>query len=111
MSAGQIWGRASRLAVSPPMQPIGRGGGRKSIRDGSPRGRSRRLATASEQRHAAYMRIVGGKFRSRAIAAPPGNATRPTADRVRESVFNVLEHADWSPGLEGRRVLDLFAGA
>ncbi len=57
------------------------------------------------------MRIIGGKFKSRALTAPVGLATRPTADRVRESVFNVLEHADWSPGLEGRRVLDLFAGA
>lgn len=57
------------------------------------------------------MRIIGGKFKSRALVAPAGLATRPTADRVRESVFNVLEHADWSPGLEGFRVLDLFAGA
>ena len=57
------------------------------------------------------MRIVGGQFKGRAIAAPPGRDTRPTADRARESVFNVLAHADWSPGVEGRRVLDLFAGS
>src|SRR5262245_44780798 len=57
------------------------------------------------------MRIVGGQFKGRAIAAPPGRDTRPTADRVRESVFNVLAHAEWSPGVEGRRVLDLFAGS
>src|SRR5215510_3564714 len=57
------------------------------------------------------MRIVGGQFKGRAIAAPPGGDTRPTADRARESVFNVLAHADWSPGVEGRRVLDLFAGS
>ncbi|MBL8542896.1 MAG: 16S rRNA (guanine(966)-N(2))-methyltransferase RsmD [Hyphomonadaceae bacterium] len=57
------------------------------------------------------MRIVGGQFKGRAIAAPPGRDTRPTADRAREAVFNVLAHADWSPGLEGRRVLDLFAGS
>jgi len=57
------------------------------------------------------MRIVGGRFKGRAIAAPPGRDTRPTSDRARESVFNVLAHADWSPGLEGRRVLDLFAGS
>lgn len=57
------------------------------------------------------MRIVGGRFKGRAIAAPPGRDTRPTGDRVRESLFNVLVHAEWSPGLEGRRVLDLFAGS
>lgn len=57
------------------------------------------------------MRIVGGKFKGRAIAAPQGRDTRPTSDRAREAVFNILEHAVWSPGLEGRRVLDLFAGA
>lgn len=57
------------------------------------------------------MRIVGGDFKGRAIAAPQGRDTRPTSDRARESVFNVLAHADWSPGVEGRRVLDLFAGS
>jgi 16S rRNA (guanine966-N2)-methyltransferase len=62
-------------------------------------------------RHWSDMRIVGGRFKGRAIATPAGRDTRPTADRVRESVFNILEHADWSPGLESRRVLDLFAGS
>lgn len=57
------------------------------------------------------MRIVGGRFRGRALAAPPGANTRPTSDRARQAVFNVLEHAPWSPGLEGRRVIDLFAGS
>ena len=57
------------------------------------------------------MRIIAGKFKGRAITAPPGHGTRPTADRARESVFNVLAHADWSPGLDGMRVLDLFAGS
>jgi 16S rRNA (guanine966-N2)-methyltransferase len=57
------------------------------------------------------MRIVGGRFRGRTIAAPGGGGTRPTADRTREAVFNILAHAEWSPGLEGRRVLDLFAGS
>jgi 16S rRNA (guanine966-N2)-methyltransferase len=57
------------------------------------------------------MRIVGGQFKGRAIAAPPGRDTRPTGDRARESVFNVLAHAEWSSGVEGRRVLDLFAGS
>jgi len=57
------------------------------------------------------MRIVGGQFKGRAIAAPAGRDTRPTSDRARESLFNVLAHAEWSPGVEGRRVLDLFAGS
>lgn len=57
------------------------------------------------------MRIVGGQFKGRAIAAPEGRDTRPTGDRAREAVFNILSHADWSPGVEGRRVLDLFAGS
>jgi len=57
------------------------------------------------------MRIVGGQFKGRAIAAPAGRDTRPTGDRAREAMFNILAHAGWSPGLEGRRVLDLFAGS
>lgn len=57
------------------------------------------------------MRIVGGAYRGRALGAPPGLGTRPTTDRTREAVFNVLEHAPWSPGLRGARVLDLFAGS
>lgn len=57
------------------------------------------------------MRIVGGRLKGRALTAPEGRATRPTSDRAREALFNVLTHADWSPRLEGRRVLDLFAGS
>src|SRR5918998_3123131 len=57
------------------------------------------------------MRIVSGRFRGKALAAPPGAGTRPTSDRARQAVFNVLEHAAWSPGLAERRVLDLFAGS
>src|SRR5580700_2094676 len=57
------------------------------------------------------MRIVGGAYRGRPLIAPPGDATRPTSDRAREAVFNMLQHAAWSPGLEGRRVIDLFAGS
>ena len=56
------------------------------------------------------MRIVGGQFRGRTIVAPKGGATRPTADRTRESLFNILAHR---PGFsfEGARVIDLFAGS
>jgi 16S rRNA (guanine966-N2)-methyltransferase len=57
------------------------------------------------------MRIVGGDFRGRPLQSPPGEQTRPTADRARQAVFNILEHARWSEGLEGRRVLDVFAGS
>lgn len=55
------------------------------------------------------MRIVGGDLRGRPLAGPRDDAIRPTTDRARESLFNVLMHA--FPGrLEGARVLDLFAG-
>ena len=57
------------------------------------------------------MRIVAGQFKGRPIQAPKANSTRPTSDRARESLFNILAHADWSPPLEGARVLDLFAGS
>lgn len=57
------------------------------------------------------MRIVGGQFKGRAITAPQGRDTRPTGDRAREAVFNILSHAPWSAGVAGRRVLDLFAGS
>jgi 16S rRNA (guanine966-N2)-methyltransferase len=55
------------------------------------------------------LRIVGGEFRGRALAAPRSNAIRPTTDRAREALFNVLAHR-FSGRLEGARVLDLFAG-
>ena len=56
------------------------------------------------------MRIVGGKFKGHSIASPSGSATRPTTDRVRESVFNILGHGIDGLALDGARVLDLFAG-
>ena len=55
------------------------------------------------------MRIVGGRLRGRALLAPKSQAIRPTADRLRESLFNVLAHAYGDP-VTGARVLDLFAG-
>ena len=57
------------------------------------------------------MRIVAGDLRGRAIAAPKGEATRPTSDRARQAVFNILEHAPWAPELRAARVIDLFAGS
>lgn len=61
------------------------------------------------------MRIIGGKFRGKALAAPGkdgGGAAhlRPTSDRVRESLFNLLAHGPYEGAPEGCRVLDLFAG-
>jgi 16S rRNA (guanine966-N2)-methyltransferase len=56
------------------------------------------------------MRIVAGQFRGRALATPEGAHTRPTSDRVREAVFNILEHGIADFTLAGVRVLDLFAG-
>lgn len=55
------------------------------------------------------MRIVGGDFRGRPLATPHTQAIRPTTDRTREAVFNVLAHR-FPDNLEGARVLDLFAG-
>jgi 16S rRNA (guanine966-N2)-methyltransferase len=57
------------------------------------------------------MRIVAGKFRSATIEAPKGLDTRPTSDRVRQALFNVLEHGAPQVDFEGCRVLDLFAGS
>jgi 16S rRNA (guanine966-N2)-methyltransferase len=58
------------------------------------------------------MRIVAGTWRGRALIAPPGGATRPTADRVRQALFDMLLHAAWGgrDTVEGVHVLDVFAG-
>jgi len=55
------------------------------------------------------MRIVGGRFRGRRLAAPRSPAIRPTSDRLREALFNILAHSYGDP-VTGARVLDLFAG-
>src|ERR671916_115069 len=55
------------------------------------------------------MRIVGGRFRGRTLAGPKSDAIRPTSDRLRETIFNILAHGYDNP-IEGARVLDLFAG-
>lgn len=56
------------------------------------------------------MRIVAGRFRGTALATPKSQAIRPTSDRVRESIFNILSHGIEDFNLDGARVLDLFAG-
>lgn len=57
------------------------------------------------------MRIVSGVHRGKKLLTPPGAVTRPTSDRARQAIFNILEHAPWSPGVRGLRVIDLFAGS
>src|ERR1700759_4910943 len=55
------------------------------------------------------MRVVGGRLKGRNLASPSSRDIRPTADRLRESLFNILVHAYDDP-LQDARVLDLFAG-
>ena len=60
-------------------------------------------------------RVIAGSHRGRRLEAPAGDAVRPTADRTREAVFNILAHAGWGEGggsaLSGARVLDAFCGS
>ncbi|MGO4704765.1 16S rRNA (guanine(966)-N(2))-methyltransferase RsmD [Microvirga sp. 2MCAF38] len=55
------------------------------------------------------MRIVGGRWRGRSLAGPTSDAIRPTSDRLREALFNILQHGYDDP-ITGARVMDLFAG-
>ena len=64
---------------------------------------------ASTKGHTAPMRVVAGSARGRTLVAPQGSRTRPTSDRVRESIFNTLYSLD--DVVDGARVLDLFAGS
>jgi len=72
-------------------------------------------ATASGGTARGGLRIVGGRHRGRRIEVPPGEGVRPTSDRIREALFNVLMHQGWGP--EGANpvlaatVLDVFAGS
>ncbi|MDB5374144.1 MAG: rRNA ((966)-N(2))-methyltransferase RsmD [Belnapia sp.] len=58
------------------------------------------------------MRIIAGSHRGRRLLAPAGDRTRPTAERVRQALFDMLWHAPWAgrERIEGVRVLDAFAG-
>jgi 16S rRNA (guanine966-N2)-methyltransferase len=55
------------------------------------------------------VRIIGGEFRGRTLAAPKSHDIRPTSDRTRESLFNILSHG-YPDAISGKRVLDCFAG-
>src|SRR5919106_6660652 len=54
------------------------------------------------------MRIIAGRFRGRGLLSPKGTRIRPTSDRAREALFDILEHGE--PRLHGARFLDLFCG-
>jgi len=57
------------------------------------------------------MRIVAGQWRGRTLVAPEGQTTRPTSERMRQAVFDMLAHAPWAEGyLRDTEVLDVFAG-
>lgn len=56
------------------------------------------------------MRIVAGQYRGAALVTPKNNDIRPTSDRVREAIFNILSHGAGAVTLDGARALDLFAG-
>ena len=56
------------------------------------------------------MRITGGRFRGRTLVATPDARVRPTSDKVRQAIFNILAHNDFGFELEGAKVIDLFAG-
>lgn len=56
------------------------------------------------------MRIVGGRLKGRGLQTPRTQGIRPTSDKVRESIFNVLMHSNEAPSIEGAKIIDLFAG-
>ncbi len=104
---------AQRAAAQPPFQARGRmtfdpPPGQANVRsqDADPRVLANRRAAEDAKR---LMRIVGGRFRGRTLTGPKSQAIRPTSDRTRESIFNILTHAYGDP-VTGARVLDLFAG-
>lgn len=57
------------------------------------------------------MRVIAGLHKGRRLVAPPGEATRPTSDRARQALFDMLAHAPWAAPMAGLRVLDGFAGS
>src|SRR6201989_1179520 len=57
------------------------------------------------------MRITSGRFGGRALMAPSDLSIRPTSDKVRQAIFNILAHKEGMPSLENARIVDLFAGS
>jgi 16S rRNA (guanine966-N2)-methyltransferase len=58
------------------------------------------------------VRITGGQYRGRTLAEPPDDRVRPTSDKVRQAIFNILVHNDFATGFsfDGAKVIDVFAG-
>ncbi|MFN3450121.1 MAG: RsmD family RNA methyltransferase, partial [Roseococcus sp.] len=58
------------------------------------------------------LRVIAGRWKGRRLAAPPGAGTRPTSERARQALFDMLWHAPWAgrARIEGAEVLDAFAG-
>src|SRR5690606_17116265 len=85
---------------------------RRSLNRRNPGPETPPARSTSPDRSRNPMRIVGGVHKGRTIAAPKGERVRPTSDRTREALFNILAHAGFEGfALEGARVLDLFAGS
>lgn len=57
------------------------------------------------------MRIISGKYKQRLLVAPDGALTRPTSDKARQGVFNILEHAPFADGIIDKTIIDVFAGS
>src|SRR5690606_22561989 len=86
-------------------------GGRDRGGEAQGPGRAARPDAFPRARAETLMRVIAGRFKGRTLDAPKGLTTRPTSDRVREALFNVLEHGAPDVAFEGARVLDLFAGS
>src|SRR5262245_29115305 len=90
------------------MRPCVRKSGR-NCRNATGRAREKTSESRRNGGASAEMRIVAGKLRGRTLKGPNSNSIRPTSDRLRESVFNILVHGLGDP-ITDARVLDLFAG-
>ncbi len=97
-----------RYGTAPPPRPPARYRSRPHRRARA-RAEAKTAPAPGRPPQGAVMRIVGGRLRGRALAVPRSNIIRPTADRLRESIFNILVHAYGDP-ISGARTLDLFAG-
>ena len=100
-------GGGARPAGAPGGGKPGGGGARPG---GKTRRRRKTRGEATRRRKTeSLMRIVGGRFKGRALKGPRGEGIRPTSDRLRETLFNILVHSHGDP-VAGARVIDLFAG-
>src|SRR5579872_2404751 len=107
--ASQFHGSAiAALSFPSPLVGEGQGGGylAEILQESHPH---QPLPARGRGVQSALMRIVGGRLKGRNLASPTSRDIRPTADRLRESLFNILIHAYDDP-IAGARVLDLFAG-